>query len=62
MGTFSGGSKGGVPLSRTFLTALVRVYEAGAQNGKKGGSTEPKEPPGSSTDVYTTEEFHQCYC
>ena len=40
--------KGGVPLSRTFSTALVCMHEAGeacAQNDKKGGSTEPKEPP-----------------
>ena len=51
----SGGSKilkRGVPLSRTFSTALVRVHKAGdacAQNDKKGGSAEPKEPPGSAT-------------
>ena len=51
----SGGSrilKGGVPLSRTFSTALVCTHEAGdawAQNDKKGGSAEPKEPPGSAT-------------
>ena len=50
----SGGSrilKGGVLLSRTFSTALVRMHEAGdacAQNDKRGGSTEPKEPPGST--------------
>ena len=40
--------KVGVPLSRTFSTALVRTHKAGdacAQNDKKGGSAEPKEPP-----------------
>ena len=40
--------KGGLPLSRMFSTALVHAHEAGnrcAQNYKKGGSTEPKEPP-----------------
>ena len=33
---------------RVFSTALVRAHEAGdacAQNDKKGGSAEPKEPP-----------------
>ena len=43
-----GGGGGGVPLSRTFSTELVHVHEAGdacAQNNKKGGSAEPKEPP-----------------
>ena len=40
--------KGGVPLSRTFSTALVRTHKAGdacAQNDKKGGSAEPKDTP-----------------
>ena len=40
--------KGGVPLSRTFSTALVHAHEAGdacAQNDKKGCSVEPKETP-----------------
>ena len=39
---------GGVPLSRTFSTALVRAHKAGdacVQNDIKGGSAEPKEPP-----------------
>ena len=58
MGTeFSGGSrilKGGVPLSITFSTELVRAHEAGdtcAQNDKKGASAESKEPPGSATVI-----------
>ena len=40
--------KGGVPLSRTFSTALMRAHEAGdtcAHKDKKGGSEGPKEPP-----------------
>ena len=46
--------KGGVPLSRTFSTALVRAHEAGdacTQNDKKGDSAETEEPPGSATDT-----------
>ena len=41
-------AKVGVPLSRTLSTALMHTHEAGdacAQNDKKGGSAEPKEPP-----------------
>ena len=40
--------KGGVPLSKNVLTALVRTHEAGnacARNDKKVGSADPKEPP-----------------
>ena len=36
------------------LTAFVRVHEASdtcAQNSKKGGSVEHKEPPGSATSL-----------
>ena len=36
--------KGEVPLSRTFSTVL-EAGDACAQNDKKGGSAEPKEPP-----------------
>ena len=46
----------GVPLSRTFSTVLVCSHEVGnacVQNDKKGGSAEPKEPPGSATGYIT---------
>ena len=39
--------KGGVPLSKNVLTALMCAHEAGdasEQNDKMGGSAEPKEP------------------
>ena len=47
---------GGVSLSRTFFsTALVHAHEAGdacKQNDKKGGSADPRNPPGSATGIY----------
>ena len=42
----------GVPLSRTFSTALVRAHKAGdawAQNDKKGVRGTKRNPPGSAT-------------
>ena len=50
------GKGGGVPLPRMFSTVFVRAHEAGdtcAQNDKKGGSSQPKNPPGSATAEYT---------